>query len=242
MKQETNNIYSILGVDPNTKSNHLYHNDIVREEEFVDDPNAPSGSIFDNYSNYPNEGDNYWQFFRSLTILGIVSVLSVIGYFIWDPASVRTHSHQESGESQYVVKDESSENVYNKSIETTLDASSIGETETVSTSIPEILYFSGKVNNKYAVSMRIDTESMNGEYYYNRVGNTSRNMRIEIEDIYEEEDGTYHIRLNEYTSTGTYTGSWDGIYKDGVFHGEGIYNGKSMPFSLNISSAGATGL
>lgn len=87
--KEKKDIYSILNI-PDVKSQHKHNydgmdrrmsntTDVSDEEKF--DANAPSGSIFDNYSKYPPEPDNYWQKFRITTIIGIITVLAPILWF-----------------------------------------------------------------------------------------------------------------------------------------------------------------
>ena len=76
-------IYSILNIDPNVKSTHTYPEALgpVMKDEEEWDPNLPSGSIFDDYSKYPPEPDNYWHKFRISTILGIAAVLGAAVWF-----------------------------------------------------------------------------------------------------------------------------------------------------------------
>lgn len=225
MANNKKEIYSILGVNPQIKSNHSYGSHTYCEKNFVDDPKAPSGSIFDNYSNYPEDSQNYWQYFRFLTILGIVTVLAVVLYLIWDPASPSRYKYAERDyENEYVEDYEPVETPAKERL------------TTVPSTLPQTLYFTGEVNNLYPVTMRLDTRSRRGEYYYNKVGSSAGNMRLNIQDI-QKIDGKYYFRINEFNSRGNYCGYWEGFYEDGKFSGEGVYLSKKMPFELHSTSS-----
>lgn len=86
-------IYRILGIDPDHKSprsDENYGNNSAANramDSIVNDPDAPSGSIFDNYAAYPREQQGYWRYFRGLTITGIAVVVIVLGYSLVDRIS-----------------------------------------------------------------------------------------------------------------------------------------------------------
>lgn len=84
---QNRDIYQILGIDPNHKSPRSdanydlrYGSSSLIDESIVNDPDAPSGNIIDNYSNYPRDHYDYWRFFRILTFTGIAVVLIVVGH------------------------------------------------------------------------------------------------------------------------------------------------------------------
>lgn len=225
MENDKNDIYSILGVNPQIKSNHSYGSHTYCEKRFIDDPKAPSGSIFENYSNYPEDPQNYWQYFRFLTILGIVTVLAVVVYLIWDPASSRRHEYAEMEYEKEYMEEYQPVETPAKECHTT-----------VASTLPPTLYFTGEVDNQYPVTMRLDTRSRRGEYYYNRIGSTAGNMRLNIQEI-QKKDGKYYFRINEFNPRGNYCGYWEGVYENGKFSGEGVYNSKKMPFELRSTSS-----
>lgn len=88
-KKPKTDIYNILGIDPNHKSTRSdanyrmkYRDSSHIDNSIVNDPNAPSGNILDNYSKYPAEQYVYWRYFRILTITGIAFVLIIVGHNI----------------------------------------------------------------------------------------------------------------------------------------------------------------
>lgn len=91
-------IYQILGIDPNHKSSssnrpkasNLDSND--ESTRIINDPNAPSGSIFDDYSTYPQDQQSYWKPFRMMTIAGLAVVFLGICWFIADNIDIKSPS------------------------------------------------------------------------------------------------------------------------------------------------------
>lgn len=229
MEKETNStpdIYEILGIDPQkgikdeptvspTPDNEL-------KSEY-DDPNAPSGSIFDNYSKYTDNQPHYWRWFRILTIIGIVTViLPFILYFIssfdWNFSSSRTVP--QTSPKEFVTEESDTDT----SEETTDIAAPNFRNQT--------LYFKGKINGKYPVHMLLDFPNNTGRYYYDRSG-SSNCMYIDIIEVYET-DGKVYIELNEMNANGEVTGVWEGYLTEDSYSGTGTYLGKEMPFDLSI--------
>ena len=93
------------------------------------------------------------------------------------------------------------------------------------------LTFTGKVDGKYKVSMTINTENRSGTYYYTKYGPKNK-MTLYITSFSGSGDGPYYINMDEYNPDGEYCGEWRGTLKDGVYKGDGTYNGRYMPFKL----------
>lgn len=93
------------------------------------------------------------------------------------------------------------------------------------------LTFTGKIDGKYKVSMTINTENRSGSYYYTKYGPKNK-MSLYITSFSGSGDGPYYINMDEYNPDGEYCGEWRGTLKDGVYKGDGTYNGRYMPFKL----------
>lgn len=217
---DKNDIYKILGVDPNHKSktssrgNH-YHKSNRFEEIEETDPNAPSGSMFENYANYPREQYGYWQTFRILWIIGIITFLSPIIYYI---VQVNYEGHS-----------------YSRPVITQAEEPAVVEIEPAaekpSSSLPEIIYFKGAIDGKYGVHMKVNTVTRRGEYYYDRNGNTRNNMHINLNEI-EKTDNGYRFVINEFNPQGQYCGRWVGTYDGRFYEGDGVFLNVERPFTL----------
>lgn len=230
-------IYEILGVDPNKISeapySGKYGNLVDKQNSPLNiDPNAPSGSIFDDYSKYPPDPQNYWTHFRIYTIIGILATVGFIGSMFFDFSSISFSSGRTRPVTSY-----SHSNDYEEVVADEVEAVE-GEPAMV---LPNHIYLKGDINYRYGVTMHIDTRSNSGEYYYDRNGNTHNNMSLKVDNIQEDGD-VYRIKLSEYNPSGDYCGSWEGIYDGNVFEGNGVYLGKPMPFRLHECASYETGL
>lgn len=217
---ENNNedIYEILGVDPNKTSKGSYNaaseSRAMNEEDYL---NGPSGSIFDDYSKYPKDPDNYWWHFRLWTYLGIGVVALFIIAGIAD-AVMSSDFFTKSGEMEEGAIAEYTEEV-------------VAEELVISNDSPyEPMYFSGTINDKYEIHMYLDLDSRSGKYYYVRSG-SSNCMELQIKEIMEFDDQTI-ITMEEYNPAGDLCGEWRGTITEGTFTGHGEFLGKIMPFEL----------
>lgn len=216
-------IYKILGIDPDKKSSAPYGLNIFQRTEraeLPDNPEAPSGSLFEDYSKYNDNSAAYWKYFRVLSIVGIVTVVVILVApllknisFSFGHKSDYTTSYVEEEEVLYVEKE-------------------VVE-EVPSSSLPETIYLRGYINDKYPVAMRLDIPSRRGEYYYENKGSSKRNMILNITSL-DRRGGKYYLTINEYSPNYDHTGTWEGSYSNGKFKGTGTYLGKDMPFSLHI--------
>lgn len=99
-------IYSILNISPDKKSTYQYgapYSGHINSDQNIDD-GEPSGSIFDNYRNYPPDPENYWMRFRILTFVGLATVLCPLIYLMmpdWD--SFKSNSHFATSNSESVT-------------------------------------------------------------------------------------------------------------------------------------------
>lgn len=74
-------IYDILGTDASdTFDSENKTKEGISENPYdpAYDPDAPSGSMFDNYSDYTDNDPGYWNFFRILWIVGLVTAVALI--------------------------------------------------------------------------------------------------------------------------------------------------------------------
>lgn len=86
-------------------------------------------------------------------------------------------------------------------------------------------HFSGTVNGN-PVRMTINASTGNGYYTITKDG-VSQTVRLSCRVT---PDG--YIYVNEYTPDGEYSGEWEGTFRNGVFSGQGIFQGSSASFSL----------
>lgn len=234
-----NDIYRILGIDGKVKSRVSrkleYGNPRYREEKWYDDPDAPSGSIFDNYSKYPKDPQNYWPNFRILTFVGIFTVLAIIVWMFSENSGGLKFSTPSFSHNDYYT-----ENRYEEVVEIVEDVVEEQPVQVSAPGLPEKLYFMGEIDNNYGVTMYINTRTHRGEYYYNRNGNSSKNMHLTIQSI-EKKNGGYQLVINEYNPSGDYCGRWDGFYNGSSYDGDGVYLGRNMPFELEECEQYQTG-
>lgn len=227
-------IYDILGIKPDSPKTHADKPEVVTEEldqskEY--DTNAPSGSIFDRYSTYPKEEQGYWRYFRILTIVGIATCVGLIVAGLWGdsisfPSSSRySYSSLEETDDHEYAYDEPTEEVAE---DTEHSASSM---------LTGTKYFKGRINGKYALHMELDFNDGSGRYYYDRSG-VSNCLPIVIVEATPDGDGNFYLVLEEYNQDEMLTGTWRGYFdsNNNTYKGTGDFNGKEMPFEIEICS------
>ncbi len=223
MSENSNNtprksIYEILGIEDKKSSAPESRLNIptfqAPETRYASDlHNAPSGSIFDNYSKYPQEQLPYWRKFRILTIVGILTCFAPFIPKVWPSSCSHTDSYT------------GAEDIYGSEIE---------EEEVIATeTVPargDALYFRGEIDNKLKIHMELDLSSGSGRYYYDKSG-AGRCMYLRVVKMDELYDG-YYLEIEEYNGSGEYCGVWKGAFTNGTFSGIGVFLGKSLPFFL----------
>ena len=228
-----NEIYNILGISSRTEDNvrSLKDSNGIENQTHSFDSDRPTGAIFDDYSKYPKEPNNYWFYFRIYTIVGIVFCvamvlsLSLSGY--WGGSGYHKRDY-----SSYNNDYKPSSTTSSGDLITSLNPNDISAPSNQPNTTPDVLYFQGEVNYRYGVKMLINTRRMEGSYYYTRKGSRNQ-LKLEITNYEKIADNKYRLEMDEYTTTGIYTGSWNGVIVNGHYTGEGEYNGKYMPFALN---------
>ncbi|MDE6460789.1 MAG: hypothetical protein K2K52_08205 [Paramuribaculum sp.] len=218
-------IYEILGIDSTKTSEGSYDTavDNTPKGEYLD-LNAPTGSIFDDYSKYPKDPDNYWWYFRLWTFMGIgvVALLFIAGIV---GAFMSSRSHNYSYDIEEVICTDTPDDDY--AVE---EVAVVEEVATDANTLSGSWYFSGTINDKYAIHMYLDFDTKSGKYYYVRSGSDNC-MTLEITDIMEMDD-QYIITMTEYNPSGERCGMWSGTLIDGSLTGYGEFLGKTMPFEL----------
>lgn len=230
-------IYSILGIDPNKYSRGSYdrYASLSYIEDWDDDPEAPSGAIFDKYSRYTDNDPKYWKFFRLCTWLGLglvalIILLPILADIVNGFGSLGKTFGSFSGPS---FGGGGSGYVTEEIIEVTEEVVEPSYDSTAATNLPNYLYFKGYIDSspRSEVTMELDIQSRSGLYYYHRPDNCMRLNITELRMVGDE----YHLRMDEYSPHDEYTGFWEGTYnpRSRVFKGTGQYNGRYLDFTLN---------
>lgn len=222
-KKNADDIYKILGIDPNVHSASYNpdsnFNAIGGDSKLIDDPYAPSGSIFDNYSNYNDNDPGYWRFYRATTITGIATVVLFVLVVGFGDQIMSLFSSRSTAPQSYDYAEEM------------FEAYEEPDYNEPAFKADGTYYFAGTISPKSEVHMKLDFANRTGRYYYTKYG---MEMELEINSLYPYGDG-WEVSMIEYNDAGTYTGQWTGtISADGDFKGTGEFLGKSRPFELNM--------
>ena len=227
-----NEIYNILGIDSRTEDDirSPNHTPEIKNQFQGFDSDRSTGAIFDDYSKYPKDPNNYWFYFRIYTIVGIVFCAAVVLSLSFSGSWGKSGHHKMhySTDTHYkpTVSEASGQLIYS------LNPVTIEAPTNMPDKTQGVIYFEGKVNYRYGVKMVINTHTKEGSYYYTSKGSKNQ-LKLEITSYQKISDNQYRLEMEEYNKNGMYTGSWDGVVVNGSYTGEGEYNGKYMPFSLN---------
>lgn len=225
-----NEIYDILGIDSRTEDDVISPNDTPGiENQFQSfDSDRSTGAIFDDYSKYPKDPENYWFYFRIYTIVGIVFCASIVISlaFIGSWGKPR-HNKMIYSTNTIDYKPNASGQLI-----TSLNPIDIEAPANMSDKTQGTIYFQGEVNYRYSVKMVINTYTKEGSYYYTSRGSANQ-LKLKITNYQKISDNKYRLEMDEYTKSGKHSGSWDGVVVNGSYTGEGEFNGNYMPFSLN---------
>ena len=223
-----NEIYQILGISSRSEgydgSNAQNQDSGSYNRSGFFDSNKPTGAIFDNYSNYPKEPDNYWFYFRCYTIIGILSMAGFICSLCFEPNFSSRSKHTR----EYVVAEPEEDRL---ELVSSFNDNILDSPSKQAYKYSGEIYFKGKINNRYGIHMYINTNTHSGLYYYDSSG--SRNcMKLNITDYSKLAPNKYILKMTEFDPHGYYCGEWEGTLSEGTYSGEGTYKGTIMPFNL----------
>lgn len=263
ISKEKKDIYSILNI-PDKKSQHKYegidtqwsvNSNDSNSEEF--NPNTPSGSIFDNYNNYPPEPDNYWQKFRITTIIGIITVVAPI---LWLGISrlIDFRSHESPQYlSEETVEEWENDAVAEEPVESISQAKGLPikamaagyypdytiktDYNWIEAAVPEIDSADGIILNGYGhinnsdISVNVillDNGQIVGRYHH------SNGTKLDLNGYVDPSSGNLYIKLGHaYDSTESQWTLWP-ISTDkerGVYVYEGEWGKNNKPSMLTLS-------
>lgn len=230
-------IYEILGVDStatcDTPSGEQPQDNPGNTPDLANDPMAPSGSMFENYANYRDNDPKYWNTFRILWIVGILTVVAIlIGCFASAPTSFKS-----STDSPFDEVREQTEEIA-EAVEEVRDMEIPAVEAPAQPQLSEV-YMAGTINGRYKIHLYLNLDAKKGMYYYDKSG-ASNSMILSVDNM-EEYDGRYILDLSEYNPQGEICGTWHGTLTEDTFDGEGDYLGKPMPFSLTACPRSETG-
>lgn len=239
MSANDNNMY-----DPSDEQTRMVNG---RQPSNPDYQNMQSQQIVDDYGrNSLNQVNNRRNNTTTLIIIAGVVIVVLIGFFIW--YVINTNKKLEEAQNRDYdedtkvtqVEDVKTQPVENKVVEEVAAPAAPVEKPKVEPKVwPTTgkLYFRGKINGKYAVHIYINTDTDEGQYYYDKNGSANRmNLRIEY---YDPASG--QLSMTEYNQNWEYCGDWSGRLKNGVYSGNGDYLGKTMPFYVTQCERSNTG-
>lgn len=225
-----NEIYDILGISSRTEDDVTTPNDTpgIENQSQGFESDRSTGAIFDDYSKYPKDPDNYWFYFRIYTIVGIVFCAALVISLSFSGSWGKSRHHEMISSSNTIDYEPDTSG----QLISSLNPIDIESPANLSNKTQGTLYFQGKVNYRYSVKMVINTYSKEGSYYYTSSGSRNQ-LKLKITNYQKITENQYRLEMDEYTKSGKYSGSWDGVVVNGSYIGEGVFNGKYMPFSLS---------
>lgn len=177
----------------------------------------------------------------TLVLLGLILVGTGIWFFIFsgiinrdepeETGTITMHHRYSSPEDSNGVSDFQKDETIGaeQNVEANVESSAGEINYNVNPSVVGKMFFKGKIDDQYAVSMAVDFENETGRYCYDKYGpSNSMNLVVEYLGSYSP----YRLVLYEYNSDGEYCGRWEGYIEDGVYSGSGYYNGNYLPFRL----------
>lgn len=203
--------------------------DIPTPESALENSEYEGGNL-DDYSVYlepPKKNITPW-------ILGIMLVIVIIGLIGWRFREDILDAGQKLGwipQNSEVVQEKNTEAV---------DESMVTEEANVESVTPvisgnDLIYLSGKIDEKYAVHMVLDLRQRLGVYYYDKYG-PDNVVPIIISQLRKTSENQWTVGLVKSTDNRDSEEKWAGVLTNTLFTGAGEYLGKDLPFELKVES------